>query len=99
MEENFLSTSIDDLVKQINTQRESILKESILEKVGKEIDINEENKRRFPRIAKVLDLLNESDSFYWNDGTESGLHLVTFYRSKPIKSDDNKIEILEFYKK
>lgn len=97
--ESFLDTSLNDLVKQINHQRESILKESILEKVGKEIDINEENKRRFPRIVRVSEVLNGSDSFYWNDGTESGLHLVTFYGNKPIKSDGNKIEILEFYKK
>lgn len=64
----------------INSEKEKLIKERIKSLTGEDIDIIAEVKRLFPRICRILK--DNSELFFWNDGSENGKLLITFY---PLK--------------
>lgn len=72
---------IEEFTRSIISKQESLLKERLFEYLGYELDILEESKRRFPRLLQVSKY-NGAD-FYWNDGTENGYRLLSYYITEP----------------
>lgn len=68
---------ISKLVKDIQAKKEALVQGKIKELVG-EVDLIKESKRVFPRIACVMHE-DQSEHYYWNDGSEEGLRLISFY--------------------
>jgi hypothetical protein len=79
--------AVNDLIVSINNQKEDLINERLF-LVCDKFNFEEEKIRRFKNI------LHEShpnrDSYYYNDGSLKGIHLVTFYKeefnlSKPLE--------------
>jgi hypothetical protein len=68
-----------DLAIRINKEKERLIQERIIELLKMEFNIHEEAKRRFPRIKVVYNKFNNSEHYYWNDGTEDGHLLISFF--------------------
>ena len=60
-------------------QKELLIKERLIQIVGDEVDLIAESKRMFPRIKSVYYQSDKSEAYYWNDGSENGVRIITFY--------------------
>lgn len=76
--ENIVSELTDQVVARVNTEKERLVIERLKE-IGVEIDFVAESKRTFPRIVRKFSAYDQSESYYWNDGSEQGKLLITFY--------------------
>lgn len=88
---------IQQSVANIQSQKDKLLFDRICERVKTDepINLNEESKRMFPRIKCNYNSIDQSEHWYWNDGSIKGLHLISFY-SDPMtmeKSMDNIFSI------
>lgn len=74
---------ISEAVKQIQAQKDKLLFERICQRVetNEPINLDEEVKRRFPRLMREYNRVDQSEHWYWNDGTKEGQHLISFYQS------------------
>jgi hypothetical protein len=97
-----MNEKIKDLYSELQLKKENLLLDRIYERVKTldYIDLIEESKRMFPRIKSVLDNSDQSEHWYWNDGSYNGLHLISFYANHDLKSgsDNNKFIIGFTYK-
>lgn len=76
--DDIIQEKINLATQKILAQKQDVIVEAILNKVGIEFDIVAESKRTFPRVASKI-LHNGHEQWYWDDGSEEGLRLVTFY--------------------
>jgi len=75
----FMQEVTEKLIKEIQEKRETIIKEKLKEIVGIEIDIKEEQKRRFKMLT--VEYRGKEEIIYFNDGSMGGLRIVTFVRN------------------
>lgn len=93
MEKRFdkYSTLIEDVVKRIDKKKEQILYEKLLE-LGILIDFEEEKKRTFKRFMVKHNNTNDSEEWYYNDGSIYGKRVITFVTRVPdFDFQDNKV--------
>lgn len=78
-----------NIAENLQNQKEELLSKRILERVinkglliiyDKPFSYKEESVRRFPRIKCEYNSADQSEHYYWNDNTEQGLHLISFYQ-------------------
>lgn len=74
---------------KINKYIERLVLQRIKERAGIDLDIVAESKRRFSRI--LIEQQEKETRYYWNDGTENGLLLITFYQKDPEFTEDFKM--------
>lgn len=99
---DFLNEQVKILVDKINKDKENLILQRIKERVflnqedimKRNFDLVSESQRRFPRIVREL-RPNQEESYYWNDGTENGLHLITFYQKAPEVKNVNEVFKME----
>jgi len=74
---------IDEIIEKAGAnlmhQKELLIKERLIQIAGDEVDLVAESKRMFPRIKSVYFQSNRSEIYYWNDGSENGIEIITFY--------------------
>ena len=69
------SDLIRNICQEIQDKKETVLIQA-LQKNGIDINVEEEAKRRFSRLACFVQ--ENTQSWYWNDGSVGGLRIVTF---------------------
>lgn len=86
MEENEI---VQMIFEQFQKQKEKLLFDRICERVqtNEPIDLQMESKRMFPRIKMVYNSMENSEHYYWNDGSFDGIHLISFYLNNAIADD------------
>ena len=82
---------IKDAVDSVNKHKETIIKQN-LDRLGIDIDFEQESKRRFKRFAVEYD--NIKETYYFDDGSIDGVKICEIY-SPVIKSNPNGI-IVDF---
>ncbi len=96
-QQSAIGAIINKAVRDFEEKKMQIFLQRIAERVPQEflpIDLNKEMKRLFPRIAKVQSYDLDSEHWYWNDGTENGLHIVSFIKDDSPQDwtgSDNKM--------
>jgi len=84
---------ISQHVKQIQAKQNELIKERLTVILGYELNLEDEAKRRFPRIGIFQDATDQSTHYYWNDGSIDGIRIISFYKGDINfdKIDDGKI--------
>jgi len=72
---------ITELTKKIDAIKNRLIFDRIVEKVTLEETFNLEIElnKMFPRLKKIVKITDQSEYWYWNDGSNGGLLLITFY--------------------
>jgi hypothetical protein len=86
----------NEWIKKVNDEKQRLVKERIHALIGENIDIETEAKRIFPRIKGVRSIVDQTESYYWNDGSENGKLLITFYpfnQTIDTSSDELNVKI------
>lgn len=65
-----------DIIKKLNADKEEIVKSRLVE-AGIELDYEKEKSKRFKSLVVEINSMN-SETYWYNDGTEEGLRIVTF---------------------
>ena len=78
--EDFLDKHLQELALKVEQEIERLITEAIKEKTGLEIDLINEVARRFPRITRKYNPTDQCEDYYWNDGSEKGLHLIGLHQ-------------------
>ncbi len=91
--EDLITDLANGTAKKINSEKERLLKERLTEIIGVmgiEINLEKELQRTFPRIACKYSKVNHSETWLFNDGTEFGREIITFY---PLDTVFEKLDI------
>ena len=80
---------ISALVKKIADEKEKVIQMRLrrLRSFNVELDLKEESQRKFPRIKCEI-LGGHTETWWYNDGTPSGIRLISFVQDKTIKDTD-----------
>lgn len=72
---------ISDIAADLQAKKDKLIFDRITEraKLDQPFNIQDEAQRMFPRIKMVRDTVDQSEHWYWNDGSIGGLHLISFY--------------------
>jgi len=89
--QHILSTALDNLYQQKLDILNAKLKEA-----GIEIDWEAEKKRRFRLITVEQNLREQTETYFYNDGSIEGMRIVTFIKD-PSEIDANKITVTYSY--
>ena len=73
---------LEELAQRIEKKKEQILSEKLLE-LGILIDFEEEKKRTFKRFMVKHNNTNDSEEWYYNDGSIYGKRVITFVTRVP----------------
>ena len=93
---NYLEEELHHARVKMETDKNKVILQKLMEKTGFEIDIEQESQRIFPRIAIITDPIGEI--YYWNDGTKEAHRIVTFTKEKVIfDRKTNRVKILLEY--
>lgn len=68
------------MAQDINTKKELVVRQKLKEIVGIEIDIIEEERRRFKRLSS--EYRGNEQTIYFNDGSLEGKRIVTFVKKE-----------------
>jgi len=92
---DYMSKIIQEAAEKLQVEKDRLLRLRIKERVIGEIDLTQEIQRRFPRIAKEYNSPDQSEHWYWNDGSINGIHLISFYQNieQNLMGDDGKFNI------
>lgn len=71
---------ISNMIIEINRKKETIIMQRC-EKLGIEMDAEAEQRRRFKRF--VVEYNDTEETYWYNDGSETGLRIVTFKKAQP----------------
>lgn len=99
--ENILSmqqTIVNNIVNSIQKQQDELIKKRLNRILGYDLNLEDECKRRFPRIG-IFNQDTET-SYYWNDGSIDGIRIITFIQN-PIdfsNLENNKLTTSISYK-
>ena len=90
--EDYLSKIVQDAAAKLEQEKERLINLRVTERVGQEIDLLKEATKRFPRIAREFHSTDQSEHWYWNDDSDKGLHLISFYQDfeQDLTSKDYK---------
>lgn len=90
--EDYLSKIVQEASTKLEQEKERLIKLRVSERVGEEVDLLKEATKRFPRIAREFHSADQSEHWYWNDGSDKGLHLISFYQDfeQDLMSKDYK---------
>ena len=86
---------------KINHEKARLIKERIKTLTGEDIDLIAETQRAFPRITAKRSDIDKSEAFFWNDGTEFGKPIITFYpfeNSPELSSEPLTVKITYGFK-
>ena len=86
---NLMQEATDKMVKGLQEKREAIIRAKLKEIIGIEINIEDEQKRRFKRLS--IEYNGKEETIYFNDGSVNGKRIVTFIQ-KDIPFDFNSKE-------
>ncbi|HUX56230.1 MAG TPA: hypothetical protein VMV77_04605 [Bacteroidales bacterium] len=76
---NEIQEMIAEFSHKINYEKERLLTERIKILFNEDIDLITETQRIFPRITAKRSDIDKSEAFFWNDGTNFGKLIITFY--------------------
>lgn len=90
--EDYLSKIVQESAAKLEQEKERLIKLRVTERVGKDIDLLKEATKRFSRIGREFNSIDQSEHWYWNDGSDKGLHLISFYQDfeQDLMSKDYK---------
>lgn len=77
---NEYSGVYEKILKEQSQKKEEIVRKRLKE-LGIEFDLEEEKRRRFKRL--IFETNHNSETLYFNDGSEAGIRVVTFTRTPP----------------
>ena len=95
---NSMQDLTSNLVSSIQEKRKKVIAERLKEITGIELDIEEEAKRRFKRLATEYN--GNKETIYFNDGSIEGKRIVTFVREeKPLTFNTERCQmgVIYFY--
>lgn len=75
---DYMAEITNELMSNVEDQREKIIRDRLKELVGIDLDLEEENKRRFKRLS--ISYKGNEETIYFNDGSIKGQRIVTFVR-------------------
>jgi hypothetical protein len=68
---------IEKMAYDLAAKKDAVISKILFEYLGYELDVIAESRKRFPRMIRVIQ--GDEESYYWNDGTDEGKRIVTFY--------------------
>ena len=68
------------MAQDINAKKELVIRQKLKEIVGIEIDVVEEERRRFKRLS--IEYKGNEQTIYFNDGSLEGKRIVTFVKKE-----------------
>lgn len=73
---------LDKAANEIKQKKDELLFKRICERVSTDIPIKlpDEYLKRFPRIKCEWNSSDQSEHWYYNDGSDYGIHLISFYQ-------------------
>ena len=79
-----LQSIIENACQELAQKKDALLLQAIRDKVSlsDSFDAKTEGLRTFPRLKMIFDNIDMSEHWYWNDGSEKGLRLISFYPSE-----------------
>jgi len=78
-----------EITTSINTKKDGIINERLLI-LDPNFNIEKEKNRRFKKL--ICEHRPKSESYYFNDGSDDGVHLVTFFYNDFELSKDLKFD-------
>ena len=93
METNFETTLVNKLIEDIHSKVNAILEQRILQ-IDPTFSPDNEAKKRFKRVCQ--EVRGEIHSYYWNDGSERGIHLFSYKIVHPEWSINEPIGAMKF---
>ena len=72
------------LINKIIAEKEAVINKLLFQYLGFDLDIEKESQKRFPRLVRTIQ--GDEEVYYWNDGTDNGKRIVTFYVSTGMES-------------
>ena len=93
--ETMMKDAINKAVQNIQQQQDKLIKKRLNRILGYDLNLEDEFKRRFPRIG-IFNQDTET-SYYWNDGSIDGIRIITFIQNpidfKGIESGKLSVEL------
>lgn len=91
-----LSNLAEIASEEIIKAKEKLLLERIFERTNVDplFNLKDEAKKMFSRIKSNYSSLDQQEHWYWNDGSDNGLHLISFFFEKNYDNsykEDSKI--------
>ena len=77
--ETMMKDAINKAVQNIQQQQDKLIKKRLNRILGYDLNLEDEFKRRFPRIG-IFNQDTET-SYYWNDGSIDGIRIITFIQN------------------
>ena len=75
-QQDHMQAAIDKMLKDLTEQKEYHLVKALHAK-GINMDLSKEIQKRFPKIRREI-IGGHSETFYYDDGSEDGLRVITF---------------------
>jgi len=93
---NMMEEVTRKMAQDINTKKEIVIRQKLKEIVGVEIDIIEEERRRFKRLSSEYN--GNKQTIYFNDGSLEGKRIVTFVKKEiPFDAENFTLGYEETY--
>jgi len=93
---NMMEEVTRKMAQDINTKKEIVIRQKLKEIVGVEIDIIEEERRRFKRLSSEYN--GNEQTIYFNDGSLEGKRIVTFVKKEiPFDAENFTLGYEETY--
>ena len=93
---NMMEEVTRKMAQDINTKKEIVIRQKLKEIVGVEIDIIEEERRRFKRLS--IEYNGNEQTIYFNDGSLEGKRIVTFVKKEiPFDAENFTLGYEETY--
>jgi hypothetical protein len=96
--EDMQHSTIGELVDEISTRVRTTIEEQVRQVILRvtdldHLDIDREFAKRFPRVTRDVISYGKSqvESFYWNDGSDNGLKLITFTTTPSMNVGNLKV--------
>jgi hypothetical protein len=71
---------IGDMIAELNKKKDAIVMHR-LKKLGIKVDVEAEQRKRFKSFT--VEYNNHEETYWYNDGSETGLRIVTFKKAQP----------------
>jgi len=93
---NLMQDVTSKLISDIQEKRNQVITERLKEIVGIDLNIEEEAKRRFKRLA--IEYNGNEETIYFNDGSIEGTRIVTFVRKEnPLTFETDRCQMSVSY--
>jgi len=89
---NLMQDITTKLIMDIEQKRNQVITERLKEIVGIDLNIEEESKRKFKRLA--IEYNGNEETIYFNDGSDTGKRIVTFVRKdNPLTFETDRTQM------